>query len=193
MTLPIAAANASSAFLTTRLHNDPSTIEDAGNGFLMRQGYTIVWCGWQGDLLPRRELAGDGRTDARMTAKRSFARSAPRSSSMKKESTPSRSAATSGKSYQAASRDKSRASLTVRTKSWKPVSLCQFLNGISHHTPKTREPAKKVSHRAAKNSTRSGFKPGHIYEFIYPAKNPLVLGLGFAVVRDWVSFLALPR
>ncbi len=36
---------------------------------------------------------------------------------------------------------------------------------------------------------RSGFKPGHIYEFIYPAKNPLVLGLGFAVVRDLVSFL----
>ena len=36
---------------------------------------------------------------------------------------------------------------------------------------------------------RAGFKPGHIYEFIYPAKNPLVLGLGFAVVRDLVSFL----
>ena len=35
----------------------------------------------------------------------------------------------------------------------------------------------------------SGFKPGHIYEFIYPAKDPLVLGLGFAVVRDLVSFL----
>ena len=35
-----------------------------------------------------------------------------------------------------------------------------------------------------------GFKPGHIYEFIYPAKNPLVLGLGFAVVRDLVSSFA---
>ena len=35
----------------------------------------------------------------------------------------------------------------------------------------------------------SGFKPGHIYEFIYPAKNPLVLGLGFTVVRDLISFL----
>ena len=34
-----------------------------------------------------------------------------------------------------------------------------------------------------------GFKPGHIYEFIYPAKNPLVLGLGFAVTRDLISFL----
>jgi hypothetical protein len=32
--------------------NDPSTLADAGNGFLMRQGYTIVWCGWQGDLMP---------------------------------------------------------------------------------------------------------------------------------------------
>jgi len=32
--------------------NDPSTLEHAGNGFLMRQGYTIVWCGWQGDLMP---------------------------------------------------------------------------------------------------------------------------------------------
>ena len=34
--------------------NDPSTLEDAGNGFLMRQGYTIVWCGWQGDLMPQK-------------------------------------------------------------------------------------------------------------------------------------------
>jgi len=27
-------------------NNDPSTLKDAGNGFLMRQGYTIVWSGW---------------------------------------------------------------------------------------------------------------------------------------------------
>src|SRR6266545_19762 len=32
--------------------NNPSTVEHAGNGFLMRHGYTIVWCGWQGDLMP---------------------------------------------------------------------------------------------------------------------------------------------
>src|SRR5438874_5265291 len=23
---------------------------EAGSGFLMRRGYTVVWCGWQGDL-----------------------------------------------------------------------------------------------------------------------------------------------
>ena len=32
--------------------NDPQLLEHAGNGFLMRQGYTIVWSGWQGDLMP---------------------------------------------------------------------------------------------------------------------------------------------
>src|SRR5436309_939826 len=35
-------------------NNDPTAIGDAGNGFLMRQGYTIVWCGWQGDLMPEK-------------------------------------------------------------------------------------------------------------------------------------------
>src|SRR5437588_9401053 len=33
---------------------DPSTAEDFGNGFLMRQGYAVAWCGWQHDV-PRRD------------------------------------------------------------------------------------------------------------------------------------------
>src|SRR5262249_60646018 len=36
--------------------NDPRTLADVGNGFLMRRGYTVVWLAWQGDLLP-----GNGR------------------------------------------------------------------------------------------------------------------------------------
>ena len=36
--------------------NDPRTLRDAGNAFLMRRGYTVVWAAWEGDLLP-----GDGR------------------------------------------------------------------------------------------------------------------------------------
>src|SRR5262245_1716325 len=31
--------------------NDPLALADAGNGFLMRQGYSILWCGWNGDVL----------------------------------------------------------------------------------------------------------------------------------------------
>src|SRR5262249_29294012 len=32
--------------------NDPASGRDAGNGFLFRRGYTVVWCGWIGELLP---------------------------------------------------------------------------------------------------------------------------------------------
>src|SRR5687767_6819627 len=36
--------------------NDPRSLADAGNLFLMRRGYATAWAGWQGDLLP-----GNGR------------------------------------------------------------------------------------------------------------------------------------
>src|SRR4051794_23275596 len=36
--------------------NDPRTSADAGDGFLMRKGYTVVDAGWQGDV-----AAGDNR------------------------------------------------------------------------------------------------------------------------------------
>jgi hypothetical protein len=29
---------------------NPSALIDAGDGFLMRHGYTVVWCGWQHDV-----------------------------------------------------------------------------------------------------------------------------------------------
>src|SRR5437763_876027 len=29
---------------------DPGAPTDAGDGFLMRRGYTVVWCGWQHDV-----------------------------------------------------------------------------------------------------------------------------------------------
>ncbi len=34
-----------------------------------------------------------------------------------------------------------------------------------------------------------GFSPDRLYELIYPAKNPIVMGLAYAVTRDLVSFL----
>lgn len=36
---------------------------------------------------------------------------------------------------------------------------------------------------------KNGFSPGYIYELVYEAKNPVVQGLGFAGIRDLVSFL----
>src|SRR5688572_1676871 len=36
--------------------NDPTTLEDAGDAFLMRRGYSVLWTGWSGDVRP-----GEGR------------------------------------------------------------------------------------------------------------------------------------
>ncbi|MFL6655844.1 MAG: alpha/beta hydrolase domain-containing protein, partial [Sulfurifustis sp.] len=36
---------------------------------------------------------------------------------------------------------------------------------------------------------KDGFSPNFIYELLYTAKNPTVLGLGFAATRDLISFL----
>ena len=171
--------------------NDPSALEDAGNGFLMRQGYTIAWCGWQGDLTPQQNWLVMGvpvatnngkaivnKVRTEIVVERKGIKSQPLSGDDRV------------KSYVAASLDKSSASLTVRGKSYGrripvPISEWEFASCVkdSRTGRETIKPSSKDLY------LRSGFKPGHIYEFIYSAKNPLVLGLGFAVVRDLVSFL----
>lgn len=171
--------------------NDPTTLADAGNGFLMRQGYTIVWCGWQGDLMPLKnwlvlnvpaatnngkEIVSKVRTE--IVVDRKGVQSQPLSADERV------------KSYEAASRDKSQATLTLREKSFGervPVPPTHWEFAVSVKDPRTGKEAVKPSARDL--YVHDGFKPGYIYEFIYPAKNPLVLGLGFAVVRDLVSFL----
>ncbi|HJU60994.1 MAG TPA: hypothetical protein VJ864_03030, partial [Candidatus Binatia bacterium] len=101
--------------------NDPTTIEDAGNGFLMRQGYTIVWCGWQGDLLRQKNWLAMGVPIATHNGKTIVAQVR---TEIVVEKEGIKSQPLSGddrvKSYAAASRDKSQASLTVREKSYGP-------------------------------------------------------------------------
>ena len=171
--------------------NDPSSIDHAGNSFLMRQGYTIVWCGWQGDLMPEKNwlvlnvpaathrnkpIIGAVRTELVVDEK--GVKSQPLSADERV------------KSYEAAARDKSQATLTVREKSYGkriPVPSSEWEFALCEKDPRTGKETVKPS--GTDLYVRAGFKPGHIYEFIYPAKNPLVLGLGFAVVRDLISFL----
>ena len=44
-------------------------------------------------------------------------------------------------------------------------------------------------HRIPTSISPPGFEPGWIYELIYEGRDPLVLGLGHAAVRDVTSFL----
>jgi Alpha/beta hydrolase domain len=171
--------------------NDPSTIEDAGNGFLMRQGYTIVWCGWQGDLMPQQNWLVMGVPKATIHGQ-AIVRRVRTEIVVEKKGIKSQplSGDERVKSYAAASLDKSLATLTVRKKGYErrtPVAESQWEFAACKEN---RRAGRGNIRRSAQDIyLRAGFQPGHIYEFIYPAKNPLVLGLGFAVVRDLVSFL----
>jgi hypothetical protein len=177
--------------------NDPSSLADAGNGFLMRQGYTIAWCGWQGDLIAQKNWLVAGvpaatangaeiirRIRAEIVVEQNGFKSQPLSGDERV------------KSYEAASLDKAQASLTVRKKSYGqrvPVPPTEWEFAVHEKDKKSGRERENIRRSSKDLYLRSGFKPGHIYELVYPAKNPLVLGLGFAIVRDFVSFLRYER
>lgn len=171
-------------------NNDPASVADAGNGFLMRQGYTILWSGWQADLLP-----GDGRTTLvvpiALDGRRDITGIVREEIIVDEEGVVSMplSGKSVTRSHPTASLDTSAATLTRRQ--------CQI---------DEREPIANGHWQFAKLSddghvvpsvtdlyVNDGFLPGWIYEVIYTAKEPQVLGLGFAAVRDLVDLLRHDR
>ena len=174
-------------FMNDAIHsNDPCDEEHAGNGFLMRRGYTIVWSGWQGDLLP-----GDGRLTMKVpVAKRDgeeitgLVRSEFIADRHRVVSFPL-CANEYTSSYEALTSDTGKAKFTYREHEdhlRRPIAPgeWQFARLDEHG-----EPVQSTKHCYLP----SGFRPGWIYELVYIAKNPLVLVLGFVGVRDFASFL----
>jgi hypothetical protein len=156
--------------------NNPTTAAHAGDAFLMKQGYSLAWNGWDIAAAP----GGDRLTITVPVAKNPDGTSITGPSYeyiVFDNATTSSSALT----YAAATLDKSQATLTVRD------HLMQ--------TP-TPVPASGWDYNAAGTaiSLASGpFKQSAIYEFTYIAKDPLVAGIGLAATRDFVSFLKHAR
>lgn len=153
--------------------NDPSSPEDAGNGFLMRQGFTILWSGWQGQSVPsggntlaaRLPVATDGGEPIVGTNRDEFV--------FEHLQDP----AVAPLSYPAAVPDQSACVLTVRQRERDPRKAI------------APDRWRFVSDTQIEIDRPAGFDAGAIYEFVYPARDPIVLGMGFAAVRDLVSFL----
>jgi hypothetical protein len=178
--------------------NDPVTAGHAGNGYLMRRGYCFVWSAWQGDLLP-----GDGRVTMKLPV--ATENGEPITGTVRQEyipGAPTDCFALSGRaatrSHPTVSRDTTKASLTKRRYAEDeripiPADQWEFAQVVSG-AGVSGEVTRGSSETAILPSDEfiylhGGFKPGWIYEILYTAKDPLVMGLGHVAVRDLVSYL----
>jgi Alpha/beta hydrolase domain len=153
--------------------NDPKTVADVGNGFPLRRGYTIVWSGWDPDA-PRANMG------LALTAPVATDNGQPIVKTVRDEfcsGTRGGALEVFKLSYEAATLEQPRARLTVRERA----------DDEPHELP--LDQWSFVDARSIKLSDGAKPNPGHLYEFHYQAKNPKVLGLGFAATRDVISFL----
>jgi hypothetical protein len=170
--------------------NDPATEKDAGNGFLFRRGYAVVWCGWIGEMLP-----GGGRMLLRApvaTEKGKPIRGVVRyemSTDKPADSLPLSRREGHG-SYSPTPRGEKEGVLTWRMReSDARVVIPRAQWSLE------RKPPPAVKHGVAgtlgpvRLKLAGGFRPGYLYELVCEAEGPAVQGLGFAAVRDLVSFL----
>ncbi len=173
--------------------NDPLSLKHAGNGFLMRRGYAIVWLAWEGDILP-----GDGRMvlDVPVATDNGKAITGRVRSEFIIDGPPVTTMPLSGRiaahSYPIA--DHPAATLTRRRypydtpqpipdADWRFASLITGSAAEAAGVEQALLPSDRFIHYPA------GFQPGSIYELTYTARDPKVLGLGHVAVRDFVSFL----
>jgi hypothetical protein len=155
--------------------NDPTTAADAGNGFLMRRGYTLVWSGWDATVSP-----GNNRLTITVPVARNRDGSSIAGPALEEFVIDNSTTASGPLTYPTATLDKSRASLTVREHYADPPAVVPATGwGYAN--------ANGTAIRLLPVGTL--FQQGRLYEFAYTARDPLVVGLGFAATRDIASFL----
>jgi len=166
--------------------NDPTTAEDAGIGFLMEQGYSLLWSAWNWDV-----VAGNDRLQIELPIATESGEPirqrivAEIVNSFGRGPVPSLPLAWgSSRGYPALDpEDNSGAVLTVRNAPgaerqtipndhW---SFARIEDGVTVPDPTSV-------------AVDDGLLPGKIYELIYEVQNPRVVGLGLAAVRDAMAF-----
>ena len=152
-----------------------------GDGFLMRQGYTIAWVGWEFDIADqpgRLRLSAPVAHEAYGKSIHGLVRSDFTPAEKRNEMPLGHIllGPDGGKSYPVDDPANPLNVLTVR----------DTPNG-----PRQSIARKEWSftHEGRFIHLDSGFQPGKIYELVYAAKDPVVAGVGLAAVRDFLSYL----
>ncbi len=159
-----------SRFSRAKGSGDPRTAEEFGDGFLLNQGYTLVWVGWQFDLvksdhtLRLQAPAANGVTG---WTRSHFSPSGP--------AIEFSVAGARHRPYPAINPADPESKLILR----------DYQDG-----PGKEIPRKQWHFQDPETVTLDGgFVAGKTYDVIYRAKDPGIAGLGAAAIRDFVSFL----
>jgi hypothetical protein len=155
-----------------------------GEDWLYREGWTFLWCGWNGDAI----ISGDRlnihlpiakENDKTITGKIYAEICVP-----SPETTYSQPFYWGGSvSYPVVSMDNSHATLTVRPYRWEdPVEVPRDQWAFARWEDGQVIPDPGYLY------IKDGFKSGLLYDLVYTGKDPRVTGLGFAAIRDVVSF-----
>ncbi len=170
----------------TVLTNFNSAVDrlEPGNGFLMRQGYTVVWCGWQDDVpatpgLIRIDVPEAVDADGKPLAGKIAVTFQP--------DTRVHVQLLSDRLHQphpARDLDDHDATLTVQDHEDAPP----------HTIPRQQWSfARLEGGRVVPDATHvhlaSGFVPGKVYQVVYTTVGAPVIGMGLLAMRDMVSFL----
>ena len=150
---------------------DPTTAAEFGNGALMAQGFSLLWMGWQWDVPEGRmrmeiPIATNGGTPITGWVRGNFIPGANATSA---------SVADRGhEPYPVVEPSSAEHRLLVRTLPTDPP------REIARNTWRFTGPGTVTLDR--------GFEPGLIYDVVYRARDPRVIGVGVAGTRDLISF-----
>ena len=150
---------------------DPTQAGDFGDGFLLREGYTLVWIGWQFDvaapLLRVEAPAADvsGRVTITFIPDNNAASMFPADLPL----------------YPPAVADDPTARLTIRHKFWEPSTP------LARNAWRMAVADNRIRVELTPQAAGGRFEAGAVYELDYAATGERVAGVGLAAVRDAAS------
>lgn len=163
--------------------SDPTSREDFGDALLLHRGMSVVWLGWQFDVPDQPELL---RLHAPFAEADPPLRGLVRSDQVFAEpSTVLPLAHRDHRPYPVADPDDARNVLTVRETR---LGARTVIARDRWRFARLEDDGRAVADRRFVHLAE-GFVPGTIYELVYVAERPAVVGLGMAAMRDLASFL----
>ncbi len=161
---------------------DPTEPEHFGDGFLLRRGFTLVWLGWQFDTRiqeGRMRLYPPVAEGKQGLVRSDFVVPEPTTVQSIGHVIAGR---IGGTEYAVADAESRHNVLTVRER---PNALRETIPRGAWRWVKNSEPE---GDPITGIELGTGFEPGKIYELVYEAADPALVGLGLAAVRDFASY-----